>query len=168
MNGKIIQSGPRSRRLAAGLSAVFFVCGAAHLATAATTPYFQNFTGIATNGTVPDFTTNMTVGASSSWTVVDVGGNHWYQNTLTGNASGGKAFALIPFPALGPASPTNNFDLSAVVQGVSFSSPGSINYTAGLAFLSSSAQSSGPGDLFVAVSFWTARRPYSPRRSSRS
>lgn len=74
------------------------------------------------------------------------GGNLMYQNVLTG----GKGFSTIQFPSLGQALPANDFEISTLLHGVSLSSPATVNYTAGIAFLSSSTQSSGPSSLYVA------------------
>jgi hypothetical protein len=146
MNRKITRQIARVRHLAGVLPAVGLVLGAANFATAATLPYSQDFQGIPVGGSVPDFTTNAIGASSSTWGVVDDAGNHVYRNVLTG----GKGFSTIQFPTLGLAVPTNDFEISAVVHGVSLSSPTTVNYTAGIAFLSSSTQPSGPSDLFVA------------------
>jgi len=78
--------------------------------------------------------------------VDDGTGNHVYRNTLTG----GRAFSTVQFPTLGSALPANNFEISTVVHGVSLAAAANYNYTAGIAFLSSSTQPSGPTNLVVA------------------
>jgi hypothetical protein len=147
MNKKMTQQTTRVRHLAGILPAVGLLLGAANSTTAATAPYLQDFDGIAVGGSVPGFTPSAIGASSSAWAVVDDGtGNHVYRNTLTG----GKGFSTIQFPTLGLALPANSFEISAVVHGVSLTSAANYNYTAGIAFLSSSTQSSGPSGLYVA------------------
>ena len=147
MNKKTTRQITGVRHLAGVLPAVGLVFGAANFVTAATPPYSQDFQGIAVGGSVPDFTPSAIGASSSTWAVVDDGtGNHVYRNTLTG----GKGFSTIQFPTLGSALPANDFEISAVVHGVSLTDAANYNYTAGFAFLSSSTQPSGPSGLFVA------------------
>ena len=147
MNKKMTRQIMRVRHLAVVLPAVGLVFGAANFVTAATPPYSQDFQGIAVGGSVPDFTPSAIGASSSTWGVVDDGtGNHVYRNTLTG----GKGFSTIQFPTLGAAFPTNDFEISTVVHGVSLTGAANNNYTAGIVFLSSSTQPSGPINLDVA------------------
>lgn len=147
MSKKMSRQITRVRHLAGILPAIGLLLGAANIATSATTPYSQDFQGIAVGGSVPGFTPSEIGASSSTWAVVDDGtGNHVYRNTLTG----GKGFSTIQFPTLGLGLPANSFEISTVVHGVSLTGAANYNYTAGIAFLSSSTQSSGPSGLYVA------------------
>ena len=130
---------------------ILLVLGAANFATAATTPYFQDFQGIAASGPVPDFAASVNgTAASSTWNVVLNGANHLYENVLSGAASS-KGFSTMQFPALGTAVPANNFEISTVVHGVSLNSASTINYTVGIVFLGNVDVQSGTVDnLYVA------------------
>jgi hypothetical protein len=104
-------------------------------AAALTIPYSQDFESIAAGGSLPDATIGTVTATTNTWSVVlDGGGNHLYQNTLSATGSA-KGFSSLQFTNLGPASSANNFEISTVLTPVSVAVPGSINYTAGLRFL---------------------------------
>ena len=129
----------RFQRLAGVALAATLLFGAARFAAASTIPYSQNFDSIAVGGTLPDETQGTNGSTTSTWGVVDAGGgNHVYQNVLTG----GKGFDSLQFPALGGAANYTNFEVSTLLKPVGTTSPGSVNYTEGLRFLASV-----PGDI---------------------
>jgi exopolysaccharide biosynthesis protein len=119
-------------------------------ARAATIPYVQDFESIGSGGLLTGATLGSVTAGGNAWSVVvDGSGHHLYQNTLTpSGTSAAKGMSSLQFTNLGPASPTNNFEVSTVLSPVSPTSPGSVNYTAGLRFLANSATSTD--DSYVA------------------
>jgi len=104
-------------------------------------PYSQNFDSIAVGGSLPNESTGSVGSPTSTWAVVADGtGNHWYQNVLSSSASV-KALDSLQVSNLGTAAPADNFDVRTIIQGVSFTNPGAINYTGGLRLLASSSSS---------------------------
>jgi hypothetical protein len=151
MNKKAHLHLQRVRHLAGVAPVVFLVFGAAYFASAATPatlPYFQNYQGITLGASPAENALSSNGASSSTWSVVNDGtGNLVYRNVLTG----GKGFSTIQVPTLGAPITANNFEISAVMHGVSLSSPSSVNYTAGLVFLGASNVTAGTvNNLYVA------------------
>lgn len=127
------------RIVAVLLAGSIVVLGSAGYAGAVVTPYSQDFESIAAGGSLPNATIGTVTATTNTWSVVvDGSGNHLYQNSLQATGAA-KGFSSLQFTNLGPASSANNFEVSTILAPVSVGSPGTINSTAGLRFLSTNS-----------------------------
>ena len=138
----------RFRYLACVIPALVVTLASADFNALAVTsiPYFQNFQSTAVGTSPAEATVSQNGATTNTWGVVDVAGNHVYENTLVA----GKGFSTIQVP-LGPAISANYFEVSATVRVVSMGSPTTVNYTAGLVMLGATNVQTGSVDnLYVA------------------